>query len=86
MYPANIHADIPPCFAAAAIDPTSVNILNNILTPDMIKTNLDKWLQDWESAIATEQASYGTFGIVAISLLAFSVMVITLKKKKKIPQ
>jgi len=84
MYPANIYAEVPPCFAKAAIDPSTVNILNNILTPEMIKANLDQWLDDWESAIATEKASFVNIMIVSLALFTVGAMTILLKKNKKI--
>ncbi len=84
MYPANIEAEIPSCFAANSIDPSlflneSLNfVLNDILTPNLIKNNLDDWLNDWEA----ELVSFSPFVIVFLSLITTTVVFVSMKKRK----
>ena len=79
MYPANIHAEIPSCFANNSINPDSIDvILNDILTPNMIQDNLDNWLDDWEA----EVASFGSPALLLFTLLASTMVYVIVKKRK----
>ncbi|MCE7741968.1 MAG: thiamine ABC transporter substrate-binding protein, partial [Candidatus Heimdallarchaeota archaeon] len=76
MYPANIHADIPTCFADNSISPT--DLLNDILTPDMIQNNLEDWLKDWE----IEVASFSSLAVVIVTLISGSLAYVIIRKRK----
>ncbi|MHA1198677.1 MAG: thiamine ABC transporter substrate-binding protein [Candidatus Heimdallarchaeaceae archaeon] len=79
MYPANLHANIPTCFADNSISPDSMTqLLNDILTPDMIEDNLNDWLKDWEA----EVASFSSLTIVLISLLSGTVAYTLIRRRK----
>ena len=78
MYPANIHANIPSCFAANSI---GYNVLlNDILTPDLIRDNLDDWLKDWEA----EVASFSSLVIVMITLFTSTMVYFAARRRKKL--
>ena len=77
MFPANVQANIPTCFTENSI---GYNFeLNTILTPEMIRDHLDKWLDDWEG----EVASFGTIAMLFFSLLAGTIVHVIIRKRKK---
>ena len=79
MYPANIHANISSCFMDIAIDPADVNILNDLITPTMLKENLDMWKSDWE----TEIASSSSIILIIVTLSFAAISYIMMKKIRK---
>lgn len=83
MYPANVHASIPECFANSAIDPSTVNILNSLISSDMLSENLDMWLQDWQDAVAAKGVSFPSLLVTLVSLLVVTPIVVHFGKRKK---
>ncbi|MHA1476204.1 MAG: hypothetical protein ACTSQ5_13595, partial [Promethearchaeota archaeon] len=53
MYPANEYAEISTTFNESAINPDDVNILNSLLSSEIIGTNLEMWKEDWETLISS---------------------------------
>ena len=86
MYPANTHADVPSCFTDNSIDPdgflagsgTKV-ALNTILTPNIVKDNLDDWLSDWEA----EVASFSSITVILISLISGTIAYVVFRKRTR---
>ncbi len=52
MYPASNNVTLPDVFVNYAIDPSNVNLANNLLTLDEIETNYENWLLTWQQIIA----------------------------------
>ncbi len=51
MYPANKNVELPDVYKYA-VNPLNVEIANIKLTQSEIEQNLDKWLDEWEQAVA----------------------------------
>lgn len=48
MYPANNEATLPDCYDDA-IDPTTVNAVNDLFTTEELEQNLETWLLEWKN-------------------------------------
>mgnify|MGYP000536506378 CR=1 FL=1 len=83
MYPANIHASVPECFSDSVIDPSTVDILNDLITPTMLNQYLDMWLQDWQNAVAAKGISFPSLLITLMALFVISPIAVSLLKRKK---
>ncbi len=51
MYPANSNVNVSSTFSEATLDPSNVNILNDLISPTLLSENLEKWKTDWEESI-----------------------------------
>lgn len=80
MYPANKYAEVPECFANSAINPDTVDILNNLIPLETLENNLDFWLDEWEEIFAGEIPFPGL--VITFSAL-FVTAFIYLRKKKQ---
>jgi thiamine transport system substrate-binding protein len=82
MYPSNTQATLPQCFEESAINPSDVNHLNDLIPPQMLKNNLDTWLDAWEQAIVAP--SIPSFEVIptSIGILLFGTVVAIRRKKQ----
>ncbi len=82
MYPANENAEISSCFEEAALNPSEVNVLNNLITPSMIESNLGSWKTQWEEAMAGETVWIVGFGGITVPFwIIFSFLGIIIARK-----
>ncbi|MHA2052401.1 MAG: thiamine ABC transporter substrate-binding protein [Candidatus Hodarchaeales archaeon] len=77
MYPVNTNASLPESFIYA-VDPSSVNPLNDYFTPLEISESLDDWLDDWEREIIIG----GKISLPMWTVLLNSLVVLILLKKR----
>ncbi|MHA1476083.1 MAG: thiamine ABC transporter substrate-binding protein [Promethearchaeota archaeon] len=73
MFPANEHAQISSTFKESAINPDEVNILNSLLSSEIVGPNLEKWMEDWETLISSgiKISGYISFIIIFASVGSF---------------
>ncbi len=92
MYPANKLATISSCFSQSVIPPDTVNRLNDLITVDMLKQNLDRWIDEWEQVVVlgtipkkTEEISGFEYITTLLSLFAVvtTITYFTKRRKKK---
>ncbi len=89
MYPANTKASIPNCFTRAAIHPNSVNRLNDLISPSLLRERLLYWQDEWEIVVVlgttggSNVIGPGFGAVVFILLFGFVVVPIVLLKRKK---
>ena len=81
MYPANTYANVSSCFLDIAINPSEVDILNDMIPPSMLRENLDGWKADWEAQLA-EFSSILTI-LVSLVFAAVTYMVVRRIRKSK---
>ena len=82
MYPANTQATVAECFTKAAISPNSVNILNSILSPDLLNKYLRDWQDEWEVLIVNPQSIYGFQFSSILPILIASTLIMVIRKIK----
>ncbi|MHA1401102.1 MAG: thiamine ABC transporter substrate-binding protein [Candidatus Heimdallarchaeaceae archaeon] len=85
MYPANKNVNVSSCFLNTAINPDDVDILNDLISPTMLRQNLDKWKSDWETVIVegTERTSATNLYIVMLTIVVSSLSYTVIRRKKK---
>ncbi|MHA1703435.1 MAG: thiamine ABC transporter substrate-binding protein [Promethearchaeota archaeon] len=79
MYPANEYAEISTTFYESAINPDEVNILNSLLSSEIIGTNLEMWKEDWETLISS---GVSIDGYISMFIIFASVGAIAYIQKK----
>ena len=83
MYPANEYAQISSTFNESAINPDDVNILNSLLSSEIIGANLELWKEDWETLISSGLKIDGFLSIFIIFASIGSIAYIQKKIRKK---
>ena len=78
MYPVHNNATISSCFIDNSINPNDVDILNDLISPEMLKNNLERWKSDWK----TEVAPFSNFSGLILALLTASIAYILIKKQR----
>ncbi len=84
MYPANTEIEIDPIFQANSIEPSSVTLLNNLITPTQIGDHLEQWQDDWEAIIAgtyEEKSSIPGYPFLFTGTLVMGTIYIILAKR-----
>ena len=79
MYPANEYAEISSTFNESAIDPDDVNILNSLISSEIIGTNLELWKEDWETLMSS---GFKINGYISIFIILASIGSIAYIQKK----
>ena len=79
MYPANEYAEISSTFNESAIDPDDVNILNSLISSEIIGTNLELWKEDWETLMSS---GFIINGYISIFIILASIGSIAYIQKK----
>ncbi|MCG3260535.1 MAG: thiamine ABC transporter substrate-binding protein [Candidatus Heimdallarchaeota archaeon] len=78
MYPVHENATISSCFIDNSINPNEVDILNNLISSELLKENLEKWKRDWK----TEVAPFSNFLGIVLSILTASIAYVIIKKHR----
>ncbi|MCE7748217.1 MAG: thiamine ABC transporter substrate-binding protein [Candidatus Heimdallarchaeota archaeon] len=78
MYPVHDNATISSCFIDNSINPNEVDILNNLISSELLKDNLEMWKRDWK----TEVASFSNFLGIVLSILTASIAYVIIKKHR----
>jgi thiamine transport system substrate-binding protein len=78
MYPVHNNATIASCFLDNSINPNDADILNDLIPPEMLKDNLEKWKNDWK----TEVASFNNITGLIFAILTASLAYVLIKKKR----
>jgi thiamine transport system substrate-binding protein len=81
MYPANTKANLSTCFKESTIAPASVNRLNDLIPPTMLKQHLTYWQDEWEKA--TVRVSPGFDAFVTTFVVVFIAIPIIVRRKRK---
>ncbi|MHA1886511.1 MAG: thiamine ABC transporter substrate-binding protein [Promethearchaeota archaeon] len=85
MYPANTQVQISSCFAEASINPNSVNILNELISPIFLEENLAYWKQTWEETMAGKSPVISSYpnGVIFLITISFSVGLIYFMHRRR---
>lgn len=75
MYPANTKATVPTCFEESALDPSSINRLNNLISPEVLADHLVGWQDSWEDVLVERSIPSFTTEVVVTGLVLLAVMV-----------
>ncbi len=78
MYPVHNNATISSCFIDNSINPNDVDILNDLISPEVLNDNLEKWKSDWK----TEVAPFSNFTGIIFSFLTLTIAYIILKNRR----
>lgn len=78
MYPVHNNATISSCFIDNSINPNEVDILNNLISSELLIDNLERWKRDWK----TEVAPFSNFLGIVLSILTASIAYVTIKKHR----
>jgi len=78
MYPVHENATISSCFIDNSINPNEVDILNNLISSELLKDNLERWKRDWK----TEVAPFSNFLGIVLSILTASIAYVIIKKHR----
>ena len=80
MYPSiGENANVSSCFLDIAINPSEVDILNDMITPAMLRENLDGWKADWEAQLA----QFSSLLTILISLVFAAVTYAVVRRLRK---
>ncbi|MFW9778413.1 MAG: thiamine ABC transporter substrate-binding protein [Candidatus Heimdallarchaeota archaeon] len=82
MYPANTEAKLSSCFQESTIAPDTVNRLNDLIPPTMLKQYLSYWQDEWEKAIVKTTPGFDT-PTTLIIVVFFAIPIIIQRKSKK---
>lgn len=87
MYPANQNANISSCFEESVINTEEVFILNDLITPTMLETNLERWQNEWEESMIANTPVISTWGgwisFSWFTFMIFGVSWLYIKNEKK---
>jgi len=78
MYPVHENATISSCFIDNSINPNEVDILNNLISSELLRENLEQWKRDWK----TEVAPFSNFLGIVLSILTASIAYVIIKKHR----
>ncbi|MFW9855419.1 MAG: thiamine ABC transporter substrate-binding protein [Candidatus Thorarchaeota archaeon] len=84
MYPANTEANLSTCFQESTIAPESVNRLNDLIPPAMLRQHLAYWQDEWEGAIVETSPGFDTPTTFVIVFLLVIPILIRRKGKKEL--
>ena len=74
MYPVHNNATISSCFLDNSINPNDVDILNQLISPTMIKNNLERWKSEWKTEVAPFTNFTGLFLAILTASLAYALI------------
>ncbi len=83
MYPANTEVNVSMCFEQASIAPDTVNRLNDLISPEMLKTYLSDWQDEWERVVVQQRIPGFDVSIAIFGLLVTTFNILGRKKRKR---